>query len=74
VRKERAQLLRQDGAAALRRHLDGEIGARRRVLAEAGGIGRTAQFTPVRLGPAIARGTMLDVSIAAHDGKQLIAA
>jgi len=28
LRKARAALLRQDGAAALRRHLDGEIGAR----------------------------------------------
>ena len=38
-------VLRQDGEAALRRHLDGEIGARRRVLTEANGIGRTEQFT-----------------------------
>ena len=34
LRKERARLLRQDGEAALRRHLDGEVGARRRVLTE----------------------------------------
>ena len=34
LRKERAALLRQDGAAALRRHLEAEVGARRRVLTE----------------------------------------
>src|SRR6476659_2351889 len=38
LRKERARLLRQDGDAALRLHLDGEIGARRRVLTESNGI------------------------------------
>ena len=32
--KERARRLREKGAAALRRHLDGEIGRRRRVLVE----------------------------------------
>ena len=52
VVKERARRLRDKGEAALRRHLDGEIGARRRVLAERGGIGRTPQFTPVRLARA----------------------
>ena len=45
LRKERARLLREDGAAALRRHLDGEIGARRRVLTEGNDTGRTEQFT-----------------------------
>src|SRR5690606_35393347 len=49
VVKERAARLRAKGAAALERHLSGEVGATRRVLTEAGGIGRTAQFTPVRL-------------------------
>ena len=52
VVKERARRLREKGEAALRRHLDGEIGARRRVLTERGGIGRTEQFTPVRLARA----------------------
>jgi threonylcarbamoyladenosine tRNA methylthiotransferase MtaB len=74
LRKERARLLRQDGEAALRRHLEGEIGARRRVLAESNAIGRTEQFTPVRLAAPAGPGTILDVSIAAHDGRQLIAA
>ena len=36
----------------LHRHLDGEVGATRRVLAESRGIGRTEQFTPVQLARA----------------------
>ena len=52
--------LRQDGEAALRRHLDGEIGARRRVLTESNDIGRTEQFTPVRLAARAEPGTMID--------------
>jgi threonylcarbamoyladenosine tRNA methylthiotransferase MtaB len=74
VVKERARRLREKGAAALRRHLQGEIGARRQVLTELNGIGRTAQFTPVRLPLAAAPGQMMELSIAAHDGRQLIAA
>ena len=49
LRKERARLLRQDGEAALKRHLGAEVGAERRVLAESNDMARTEQFTPVRL-------------------------
>jgi threonylcarbamoyladenosine tRNA methylthiotransferase MtaB len=72
--KDRARRLREAGDTALRRHLDGEIGAHRRVLTERGGIGRTPQFTPVRLAAPAAPGIMLDVAIAGHDGRQLLAA
>ena len=72
--KDRAARLRAKGAAALKRHLEAEVGARRRVLTEAGGIGRTEQFTPVRLSAPARRGLMLDVAIAGHDGRQLLAA
>jgi threonylcarbamoyladenosine tRNA methylthiotransferase MtaB len=74
VVKERAQRLRAKGEIALRKHFDGEIGTRRRVLTERGGIGRTEQFTPVRLKAPIEPGVLLDVTIAAHDGRQLLAA
>ena len=47
--KERAQRLREKGEAALRAFLDAQVGARRQVLTERGGIGRTEQFTAVRL-------------------------
>ena len=74
VVKARARALRQKGEAALRRHLDGEIGARRSVLAEARDSGRTEQFTRVRLAGATEPGTILDLAIAGHDGRQLLAA
>jgi threonylcarbamoyladenosine tRNA methylthiotransferase MtaB len=74
VIKDRARRLRERGEAALRRHLDGEIGGRRRVLTERGGIGRTEQFTAVRLSAPSDPGLMLDLTIANHNGKQLIAA
>jgi threonylcarbamoyladenosine tRNA methylthiotransferase MtaB len=72
--KARAQALRQQGEAALRRHLEAEIGAQRRVLTEAGNNGRTEQFTKVRLAGAVAPGLMLDLTIAGHDGRALLAA
>jgi len=74
VIRERAKTLRDRGAIALRRHLQGEIGTRRQVLTELNGIGRTAQFTPVRLPVPMAPGLMVDLSITAHDGQKLIAA
>ena len=74
VIKERARRLRERGALMLRRHLDGEIGTTRRVLTEAGGTGRTEHFTPVLLAAPVAPGNILDLKMAAHDGKQLLAA
>ncbi|HYF53613.1 MAG TPA: tRNA (N(6)-L-threonylcarbamoyladenosine(37)-C(2))-methylthiotransferase MtaB [Salinarimonas sp.] len=74
VAKDRARRLRERGAAALARHLDGEVGARRRVLVERGDVGRTEAFTLVRLAPGAPAGEMLDVTIAGHDGRDLIAA
>jgi threonylcarbamoyladenosine tRNA methylthiotransferase MtaB len=74
LRKERAALLREQGAAALRRHLDSEVGARRRVLTESNDVARTEQFTPVRLAASAEPGQILDVTIASHDGRHLLAA
>ena len=50
--KERARALRAKGTVALRVHLDAQVGHRRCVLTERGGIGRTEQFTAVRLAAA----------------------
>ena len=61
LRKERARLLRQDGEAALERHLGAEVGAERRVLTEQNDMGRTEQFTPVRLAAHAEPGTLIDV-------------
>ena len=74
VVKERARRLRERGALALRQHLDGEVGATRRVLTESRDIGRTEQFTPVRLSTPVEVGKILDLTMAAHDGRQLLAA
>jgi threonylcarbamoyladenosine tRNA methylthiotransferase MtaB len=74
VVKERAQRLREKGEAALRAFLDVQIGMRRQVLTERGGIGRTEQFTAVRLNAPVAPGLIVDLTVAAHDGRQLIAA
>ncbi|MBX9777628.1 MAG: tRNA (N(6)-L-threonylcarbamoyladenosine(37)-C(2))-methylthiotransferase MtaB [Xanthobacteraceae bacterium] len=71
VVKERAKRLRDKGAAALVRHLDGEVGARRRVLMESDHVGRTEQFTPVHV--AAEAGALIDAAITGHDGRQLLA-
>jgi threonylcarbamoyladenosine tRNA methylthiotransferase MtaB len=74
VVKERARRLRARGALALRQHLDGEVGATRRVLTESHDLGRTEQFTPVRLSTPVEPGKILDLTMASHDGRQLLAA
>ncbi len=74
VVKERARILREKGEAALARHLAREVGARRRVLVESRALARTEQFTPVRLNAAVEPGAILDLTIAGHDGRQLLAA
>jgi threonylcarbamoyladenosine tRNA methylthiotransferase MtaB len=74
VVKERASRLRDKGKAALHRHLDAEIGADRRVLVESHDLGRTEQFTPVRLAGSPNSGALIDVRVAGHDGRHLLAA
>ncbi len=48
--KHRAARLRAAGDAALRRHLDAQVGRTLQVLSERGGRGRAEDFTAVRLG------------------------
>jgi threonylcarbamoyladenosine tRNA methylthiotransferase MtaB len=74
VVKERAARLRERGAQALRRHLDGEVGTRRRVLVESGERGRTEHFTEVRLASPAEPGAIVELTIASHDGQHLLAA
>jgi threonylcarbamoyladenosine tRNA methylthiotransferase MtaB len=71
--KERARRLREIGEIALRRHLTGEIGRRRRVLMEKTEA-KTEHFTRVLLPRPAALGTLLDVTITGHDGRRLLAA
>ena len=72
--KHRAHRLREKGDTVFRRSLDREIGGRRCVLAEARSVGRTEQFMPVRLPPSVRPGTILDLTMTAHDGRHLLAA
>jgi threonylcarbamoyladenosine tRNA methylthiotransferase MtaB len=74
VIKERARRLRQKGEAALRRHLEAQVGAEHRVLTESDDTGRTEQFTQIRLAAPSEPGVILDLTVAGHDGRQLLAA
>jgi threonylcarbamoyladenosine tRNA methylthiotransferase MtaB len=71
--KDRARRLRQKGDTALRRHLEAQIGATRRVLTESHNLGRTEHFTQVRLNAPAEPGTIVELAIAGHDGKRLLA-
>jgi threonylcarbamoyladenosine tRNA methylthiotransferase MtaB len=71
--KARAQGLRAKGEQALGRHLDGEVARTRRVLVESGNRGHTEHFIPARLSVEAPPG-IVDVAIAGHDGRELLAA
>src|SRR5882762_1556736 len=64
VVKDRARRLREKGAAALRTHLDAQVGATRRVLTESPALGRTEHFTQVRLSAPIEPGVIVDLTVA----------
>jgi threonylcarbamoyladenosine tRNA methylthiotransferase MtaB len=72
--KDRARRLRRRGEAALRRHLDAEIGSVRRVLTEAHDGGRSEHFTPVRFDRAVEPGIIVETRMIGHDGSRLFAA
>jgi threonylcarbamoyladenosine tRNA methylthiotransferase MtaB len=72
--RERARRLRERGAEALRAHLDAQVGRRHRVLTEKADLGRTEQFTPTRLDVPREPGVIVEVVVAGHDGRQLLAA
>jgi threonylcarbamoyladenosine tRNA methylthiotransferase MtaB len=72
--KERSKRLREHAGEALRKRLNAEIGATRRVLTESHGTGRTEQFIQVKLAGPFEAGRILDLTMAGHDGRQLLAA
>jgi len=74
VVRERARRLREEGSLALRRHLERELGARRRILVESDCAGRTEQYTAVKLRGASASGTIVECTVAGHDGRRLLVA
>ena len=57
---------------ALRAHLDAQIGRKHRVLTEGPRLGRTEQFTEVTFDRDMPEGTLMDVTIAGHDGVRLL--
>ena len=69
--KERARRLREKGATALRSYLDSQIGRQAKVLMETNGLGRTEQFTAVKVADVLP-GRLIDVRITGHDGERLI--
>jgi threonylcarbamoyladenosine tRNA methylthiotransferase MtaB len=72
--KERARRLRAKGEVALRRHLEAQVGATRRVLVESDDLGRTEHFTQIRLPAPIEAGMIVELTVAGHDDRQLLAA
>ncbi|ABS63034.1 MiaB-like tRNA modifying enzyme [Parvibaculum lavamentivorans DS-1] len=67
--KARAERLRMKGAERVRAHLESGLGATRPVLMETPTLGRTHQFTPVRVTEAATAGEILPLRLAAHDGQ-----
>jgi threonylcarbamoyladenosine tRNA methylthiotransferase MtaB len=74
VAKERAARLRQKGEAAVHRHLAAQVGATHAVFVEGPELGRTEDFTPVRLAGALPIGSIAPLQIASHDGRHLLTA
>jgi threonylcarbamoyladenosine tRNA methylthiotransferase MtaB len=69
--KQRAQRLRHEGARALGRFLDGQIGREAEILFERGNAGRTEQFAETDINVAGEPGTLRRVKIVGHDGRRL---
>jgi len=73
VIKARAKALREKGEAALRAHLEAQVGRTIVVLTERGGTGRAQDFTPVAT-PDRPAGEMFGARVAGHDGARLFLA
>jgi len=69
--KERAARLRRKGAEALSSYLDAQAGAEVEVLIERQGLGRTRQFTEIRLSAPVPDGAILRARVSGHDGQRL---
>jgi threonylcarbamoyladenosine tRNA methylthiotransferase MtaB len=70
--RERARRLRAVGAAALRRRLQSEVGATRKVLVESERLGRTEHYLPVAISGQVP-GTVRPLTISGHDDARLVA-
>lgn len=65
--KARALRLREAGMAALRRHLDAQIGKSLTLLTERGGIARAEDFSKVQI-TGVDAGHLIEAKISGHDG------
>ena len=70
IAKARAARLREKGDAALRRHLDAQIGRTLQLLTERGGTARAADFTLART-PGADASRMIEALCTGHDGRAL---
>jgi len=67
--KDRARILREQGAARVSEHLKSKIGSSANVLMERGGVGRTDDFTVVSTADEyLAPGMFVDLQLTGHDG------
>lgn len=73
VIKNRAAQLRAAGVNQVRQHLQAQIGKQHKVLMESPKMGRTEQFTEVRLDTPRSEGQIYDIAITGLSGKTLVA-
>jgi threonylcarbamoyladenosine tRNA methylthiotransferase MtaB len=73
VIRERAARLRALGEEQVRAHLDQQVGRTHQVLLESATMGRTEQFTEVRITTPGAEGTLLSLRITGTEGLALVA-
>ncbi len=74
VIRARAARLRAVGEAVLADHLAAQVGRGLRVLTEGPRLGRTDQFAEVAFAADQPEGSVIEATIAGHDGQRLIAA
>jgi len=71
--RERAARLREAGEAALRRHLEAQVGQVAAVLTEGPRLGRTPQFAEVAFARDMPEGAVVEARLTGHDGARLTA-
>jgi threonylcarbamoyladenosine tRNA methylthiotransferase MtaB len=71
ARRERAARLREAGALAARRFLEGQVGKRAAVLVEKPGLGRSEQFAEVEFAGRAEAGAIVEVAIESVVGERL---
>lgn len=70
--KERARILRAEGARMRDAFFCAQIGTTKRALIEREDVARTDDYAPVALTGPATPGTVRDIAVAAHDGERLM--